>query len=123
MLAKREKDARRLYGVIELFNATMDSEVILDGIVEAISESFPAFPVELFLSHEQKEFMHSYKLLDYINERPSTMTAFVSGNVTVEEMPELEVRFINVPIVGRQGIYGVLRMEVPIDFVLSCSGR
>ena len=119
MLAKREKDARRMYGVMELFNVTMDSKVILDSIVEGVSESFPGFPVELFLSHEQKEFMHSYKLLDYINERPPTMTAFVSGDVTVEEMPELKGRFINVPIVGRQGIYGVLRLEVPIDFVLS----
>ena len=34
--------------------------------------------------------MHSYKLLDYINERPPTIDAFVSGDVTVEEMPELE---------------------------------
>lgn len=121
ILAKREKDARRLYGVMELFNATMDSEVILDGIVEVILDSFPVFPVELFLSHEQKEFMHSYKLLDYINERPPTIAAFVSGDVTVEVMPELEGKFINVPIVGRQGIYGVLRVEVPIDFVLSMS--
>ncbi|WP_203246638.1 sensor domain-containing diguanylate cyclase [Sporosarcina beigongshangi] len=121
MLRKREKDARRLYGVMELFNATMNSEVILDGIVEAISESFPDFPVELFLSHEQKKFRHSYKLLDYMNERALTMTAFVSGEVTVEEMNELEARFINVPIVGRQGTYGVLRMEVPIDLVLSAS--
>lgn len=119
MLAKKEKDARRMYSVMELFNTTMDSEVILDGIVESVSDSFPGFPVELFLSHEQKKFMHSYKLLDYINERPPTMTAFVSGGVTVEEMPELNGRFINVPIVGRQGIYGVLRLEVPMDFVLS----
>ncbi|WP_342505454.1 sensor domain-containing diguanylate cyclase [Sporosarcina sp. FSL K6-2383] len=121
ILRKREKDARRLYGVMELFNATMDSEVILDGIVEATSKAFPDFPVELFLSHEQKEFRHSYKLLDYMNEREPTMTAFVSGEVTIEEMLELEGRFINVPIVGRQGIYGVLRMEVPIDFVFSAS--
>ncbi|MEK5037885.1 sensor domain-containing diguanylate cyclase [Sporosarcina sp. FSL K6-3457] len=122
-LDKKEKESRRLYGIMELFNATMDSQVILDGIVSAISESFPDFPVELFLSHEQKEIMHSYKLLDYINERPPTMKAFVSGDVTVEEMIEQGTRFVNVPILGRQGIYGVLRIEVPIDFVFSVAEK
>ncbi len=119
VLAKREKDARRLFGVTELFSVTMDSQVILDGILEVIAESFPFFHVELLLSHEQKELTHSYKLLDYMNERTATMDAFVSGNVTVEEMPEFASTLINAPIKGRQGIYGVLQIKVPIDFVFS----
>ncbi|WP_318614197.1 sensor domain-containing diguanylate cyclase [Sporosarcina sp. YIM B06819] len=118
-LDKKEKEARRIQRVTDLFNATMDNQVILDGIVGAISEQFPDYSVELLLSHEQKKVMHSYKMIDYINERPLTMNAFVSGNVTVEDLSEREGRFINVPIVGRQGIYGVLRIEAPIDFVLS----
>ena len=48
-LVTREKKFRQLFGVTELFNSTMDSQVILDGIMQAIAESFPSFSTELLL--------------------------------------------------------------------------
>ena len=42
-LVKEEKSFRRLFRVTELFNSTMESDVILDGIIEAVKESFPTF--------------------------------------------------------------------------------
>lgn len=118
-LVKEEKSYRHLFAVTELFNSTMDSNVIVDGIVAAVSESFPSFDVELLLSHEQTDMMQKYKLLDYMNERPSAMNAFVSGEVTREELTESSSTLINVPIKGRQGIYGVLQIKAPLDFVFS----
>lgn len=120
-LVKEEKSFRRLFRVTELFNSTMESDVILDGIIEAVKESFPSFQIELLLSHEQKKRQHTFRLFDYMNERPSAIDAFVSGEVTEEQFPETWSKLINAPIRGRQGIYGVLQIHAPIDFVYSSS--
>ena len=101
----------------------MESDVILEGIIEAIQDSFPTFQIELLLSHDQNERKHTYKLFDYMNERPSAIDAFVSGEVTIEKLPELRCQLINAPIKGRQGIYGVLQINSPFDFVFSSSQK
>lgn len=118
-LVKEEKSSRHLFGVTEIFNSTMQSNVILDGVVNAVSKSFPSAHVELLLSHDQKGLMHNYKLIDYMNERPSAMNAFVSGEVTKEIMSDLSCKLINAPLKGRQGIYGVLQIKIPLDLVFS----
>ena len=112
----REKKFRQLFKVTELFNSTMTSQVILDGIMDTIAESFPTMNVDLLLSHEQKELSHSYKLFDYSNERASAMDAFVSGEVTIENAKDLNGILLNAPIKGKQGIYGVLQINAPSDF-------
>jgi len=118
-LVKEEKSFRQLFGVTELFNSTMDSNVILDGIVAAVSESFPSFQIELLLSQDQIEMKHKYRLFDYMNESPSAMRAYVSGEMSREEIPELSLMIINAPLKGRQGIYGVLQIKASLDFIFS----
>ena len=120
---KEEKSSRRLFRVTELFNSTMQSNVILDGVVSAISKNFPTSEVGLLLSHDQKGLTHNYKLIDYMNERPSAMNAFVSGEFTKEVMPKLSCKLINAPIRGRQGIYGVLQIKAPVDLFFSSTQK
>ncbi|MCG7335535.1 diguanylate cyclase [Sporosarcina sp. ACRSM] len=122
-LVKEERSFRRLFRVTELFNSTMERDVILDGIIEVVKESFPTFDIELLLSHDQNERKHTYKLFDYMNERPSAIDAYVSGKVTMERLPETDTKLINAPIKGRQGIYGVLQINAPIEFEYSLSEK
>ena len=51
------------------------------------------------------------------------MNAFVSGEMTKEVMPDLSCRLINAPLKGRQGIYGVLQIKIPMDLVFSPSKK
>lgn len=122
-LMKEEKSSRHLFGVTELFNSTMQSNVILDGVASAISRTFPTSDVGLLLSHDQKVVTHNYKLIDYINERPSTMNTFLSGEMTNEVMSDLSYKLINAPIKGRQGVYGVLQIKAPVDLVFSSTQK
>lgn len=119
LLTKKEESYRQLFNVTEIFNSTMESAVILDGIVKAVSESFPTFIVDLLLSHEQRELTHHYQLFDYMNERPSALDAFLSGELTTEKASDLDANLINAPIKGRQGIYGVLQVKAPLNFDFS----
>lgn len=112
----REKKFRQLFKVTELFNSTMSSQVILDGIMNMITESFSNMKVNLLLSQEQQELAHTYRLFDYSNERPSAIDAFVSGEVTIEHATDLQCILLNAPIKGRQGIYGVLQIIAPPDY-------
>ncbi|WP_438311511.1 sensor domain-containing diguanylate cyclase [Sporosarcina sp. FA9] len=123
LLISREKNFRQLFSTTELFNSTMDSQVILDGIIQTIAEFYPSFDTELLLSQDYRELTKSYKLFNYKSERPSAVDAFVSGEMTIEDAVDLSEKIINVPIKGRQGIYGVLQIMLPLDYVFTNSQR
>lgn len=123
ILVSREKNFRQLFNTTELFNSTMDSQVILDGMIHTIADFYPSFDTELLLSQDYRELTKSYKLFNYKSERPSAVDAFVSGEMTIEDAVDISEKIINVPIKGRQGIYGVLQIMLPLDYVFSSSQR
>ena len=114
-LSEKEKTYRHLFEVAELFNSTMESEVILEGLMEAVSGSFPNYDVHLLLSNEQRGKTKEYRLFDYANERASAVDAFLSGELTIENASDIDRSLMNAPIRGRQGIYGVLQIVAPKD--------
>ncbi len=122
-LNNRDDNFKRLFDMTRLFNSTMDTQIILDGLVKTVTNAFPQVSVELLLSHEQKNLSHSFKLLDYMNERNLTMDAFVSGELTSERLPDESVQLLNAPIKGRQAIYGVVQLSAPIDHIFSTSKK
>lgn len=113
-LMQKEKNYRKLFEITELFNSTMDSNVILEGMMKTINELFPMYESELLLSHDQNTIMQTYRLFDYLHERGSTIDAFLSGELTVEHASDLQCTILNAPIRGRQGIYGLLQMNAPL---------
>ncbi|MFS0689142.1 diguanylate cyclase [Sporosarcina sp. 179-K 8C2 HS] len=114
-LSVKEKTYRHLFEVAELFNSTMESDVILEGLMEAVMGSYPAYDVHLLLSNEQKGKTNEYSLFDYANERASAVDAFLSGDLTIENASDISSVLMNAPIRGRQGIYGVLQITAPKD--------
>ncbi|MCG7344416.1 sensor domain-containing diguanylate cyclase [Sporosarcina sp. ACRSL] len=112
-LSEKERTYRHLFEVAELFNSTMEIDVILEGLIDAVSGSFPNFHVDLLLSNEQKGKTKEYRLFDYANERASAIDAFLSGDLTIENASDISSCLMNAPIRGRQGIYGVLQMTAP----------
>lgn len=114
-ISEKEKTYRCLFEMAELFNSTMESTVILEGMMKAVSDSFSIYDVQLLLSQEQKGIIKEYRLFDYLNERASAVDAFLSGDLTIENAPDLSASLMNAPIRGRQGIYGVLQIIAPTD--------
>lgn len=112
-ISENEKAYRHLFEVAELFNSTMESDVILEGLMEAVCGSFPAYKVNLLLSNEQKGKTNEYRLFDYANERASAVDAFLSGDLTIENAVDIASSLLNAPIRGRQGIYGILQITAP----------
>lgn len=107
----------KLYNMTDLFHSTMDIDLILQNVLATIRENFPDFNVELILSNDQdRQTTINIKLFDYLSERSSTIEAFVSGEISIEQATDLNCVLLNVPIKGRQAIYGVLQVTVPMGY-------
>lgn len=119
-IMNNEKQYRKLYSMTELFHSTMDIDLILENVLRTIQENFQDLDVELILSNDQdRQTKLQIKLFDYISERPSTIEAFVSGEITIELAEDLNCRLLNAPLKGRQAIYGILQVRAPKRYVFT----
>ncbi|MFJ7827079.1 diguanylate cyclase domain-containing protein [Psychrobacillus sp. NPDC096623] len=119
-LTQQENQYRNLFNVTKMFNSTLDIGQILEGTLHSIQIAFPKFKSILILSNDQdRKTSVPYKLFDYTTERNATVEAYVSGELTTELAQDLGVRLLNIPIVGKQGIYGILQISAPLDYLFS----
>ncbi len=108
----------------DLFHSTMDIDLILENVLKNIRDNFPEFNVELILSNDQdRHTTIDIKLFDYLSERPTTIEAFVSGDLTTELASDLNCRLLNAPIKGRQAIYGILQVSAPTTYLFSTTEK
>ncbi|MFB5088097.1 diguanylate cyclase [Psychrobacillus sp. PGGUH221] len=119
-LTQQEHQYRNLFNVTKMFYSTLDIGQILEGTLNAVQEAFPNFKAILILSNDQdRKTSVPYKLFDYTSERPATVEAYVSGEITTELATDLGARLLNVPIKGKQGIYGIMQLSTPLDYLFS----
>ncbi len=119
-----EDQYRKLYNMTDLFHSTMDIDLILENVLKNIRDNFPEFNVELILSNDQdRHTTIDIKLFDYLSERPTTIEAFVSGELTTELASDLNCRLLNAPIKGRQAIYGILQVSAPTTYLFSTTEK
>lgn len=123
-LTHQENQYRNLFNLTKMFNSTLDIGQILEGALNSIQIAFPNFKSILILSNDQdRKTSAPYKLFDYTTERNTTVEAFVSGEITTELAQDLGCRLLNIPIVGKQGIYGILQLFAPLDYLFSIRQR
>lgn len=119
-LTQQEHQYRNLFNVTKMFHSTLEVGQILEGTLFAINDAFPDFESILILSNDQeRKTSVPFKLFDYTSERTATVEAYVSGEITSELANDLGVRLLNVPIKGKQGIYGILQVSTPLDYLFS----
>ncbi|MEK4246328.1 diguanylate cyclase [Psychrobacillus sp. FSL K6-2684] len=119
-LTQQEHQYRNLFNVTKMFHSTLEIDQILQGTLFAIHDAFPDFGTTLILSNDQdRKTSVPYKLFDYTAERPATVEAYVSGEITSDLVEDLEMRQLNVPIKGKQGNYGILQVSTPLDYLFS----
>ena len=123
-LKVNEDQYRKLYNMTDLFHSTMDIDLILENVLKNIKDNFPEFNVELILSNDQdRRTTIDIKLFDYLSERPATIEAFVSGELTTELASDLNCRLLNAPIKGRQAIYGILQVGAPTSYLFTTTEK
>ena len=120
ILTQQEKQYRNLFKVTEMFNSTLDLNHILEGTLEAMQKELPDFETILILANDQdRKPSVPFKLFDYTSERQTTVEAYVSGEFTIDIDKDLNIQLLNIPIKGKQGIYGIVQVAAPIDYLFS----
>lgn len=110
-----------LYQLMSKIQASIDVNDVLHEIVTSIPILYPYLSVELFLTVEPNATT-PVKQLSFHEEEPSTSTkAYLEGRLVVDEIEQGDQRVtvIAAPLLGKQGIYGVL--QVTSDQLVSLS--
>ncbi len=119
-ISYEKKLNRELFEMTEVFHSTMDINHILEAVIHSVKRLFPNFQSKLILSNDQdRRDIEDVYVFDYLLERPSTIEAFVSGKMTTELALDINYHLLNAPIYGKQGIYGILQIFVPIEYTFS----
>lgn len=110
-----------LYQLMSKIQASIDVNDVLHEIVTSIPILYPYLSVELFLTVEPNATT-PVKQLSFHEEEPSTSTkAYLEGRLVVDEIEQgdQQMTVIAAPLLGKQGIYGVL--QVTSDQLVSLS--
>ncbi|MGG0644770.1 GGDEF domain-containing protein [Sporosarcina gallistercoris] len=112
-LYKHAQNYESLLEATKTFNSTMELGVIHSQLVSTVSKNLGPIRVELILSQEQMDTSCPYRLFDYTNELPSTVEAFLSGELTLGKDTENDAAILSAPVKGMQGTYGILQLSAP----------
>lgn len=109
------KQYRLLYQVTKKFHSSMDVGGVLREIIHALSELYPSFDCRLLLSHDsENETDLPVEYLEYgtNNGNDPASKAYLTGDIHVDEQNGKR-KVLYVPLRGKQGVYGVMRVTVP----------
>ncbi|WP_280769936.1 sensor domain-containing diguanylate cyclase [Salipaludibacillus daqingensis] len=94
------------------FYSTMDVNSILEEILLSLHEAYPTFEVNLLLSHDWKvaEYLPVQSLEIADSEEDPGSKAYLTGEIQVVDNLEAHKTILYVPLKGKQGVYGILKM-------------
>lgn len=110
--AHQEQRYEQLYQVTNKFHSSMNMSDILYQIIHTLETVYPHFTYFLLLSHDINNphnlpIKHLHYEGDQFDE--NAMKAYVSGKVQIHS--EVSHSMLNAPLIGKQGIYGVLQVR------------
>ncbi|MEF2964576.1 diguanylate cyclase [Paenibacillus sp. M1] len=116
--AKREEHRRRiLFQVVQKLHTQIDVDSVLTEVFERIAGMYPAATVELLMSQDHLSRDPRVKSLQLQGDRdPMCVSAFMEGRMLRAEKrgADGECLEIAAPLVGKQGVYGVFHLLIPL---------
>ncbi|MFC4598812.1 sensor domain-containing diguanylate cyclase [Cohnella hongkongensis] len=109
-----KEEARRniLFGVMRRLNDHIDVENVLTEVLDSLEELYPICKADLFLSQDYASPNEKVRPLAFhLNDMDLCRAAFLDGKIR-EEL-SAERHRIAIPLSGKQGVYGVLRLDMP----------
>lgn len=116
-IAERKKEEERyklLQKVTAKFHSSMNIQSVLAEVIETLQRVFPTFIYYLLMSLDNDTNLDlPIKDLELDGENLSAMQAYVSGKVQYENSIEYRKTILYAPLLGKQGVYGVLQVIAP----------
>ena len=110
-----------LYQLMTKIQASIDVNDVLHEIVSSIRYLYPHASVDLFLTVETNATTPVKPLSFYDDEASTSTRAYLEGSLVMdyEERDGVKVAVLAAPLLGKQGIYGVLQLVTDWTVFLS----
>lgn len=110
----RERKFEQLFLATSKFHSSMNTEDVLDKLIEILKQALPDFAYFLLLSHDNSNNHRNLpiKVLQYDQDSSniSAIQSYVTGTVQLEDLSTENTYILYVPLKGNQGVYGVLQV-------------
>ncbi|MFC5403185.1 sensor domain-containing diguanylate cyclase [Cohnella soli] len=111
-----KEESRRdiLFDVMRRLNAHIDVEHVLSEVLDSLEHLYPVCKADLFLSQDYNSPNEKVKPLAFhLQDMDLCKTAFLEGKIREERIGGRHR--LALPLAGKQGVYGVLRLDLPTD--------
>ena len=111
---KEEKRYKLLQRITTEFHSAMNMHSVLVEVIETLREVYPSFVYYLLMSQDSDNMLNlPIKSLEMDGENLTAMQAYVSGRVQFEDSIGEKNSVLYAPLLGKQGVYGVLQVIAP----------
>lgn len=111
-----QKEERRrdiLFAVMRRLNDHIEVESVLSEVLDSLEQLYPICRADLFLSQDYNSSNEKVKPLAFhLSNMDLCKQAFVEGEI--REARTEERHQLAIPLSGKQGVYGVLRLDLPV---------
>lgn len=121
ILKHEKKRYKLLQNVTSQFHSTIEIDVVLRKVLDSLEDIYPYFQYQIFLSNYNNFGNDDWRIrpLDYTNNETTIMTTFLTGEYQIEDHSDKHKRYFYFPLKGKQGIYGVLKIEAKKTILVS----
>ena len=116
-ISERKKEENRyklLQRITTEFHSAMNMHSVLGEVIETLREVYPSFVYYLLMSQDNENTLNlPIKSLEMDGENLTAMQAYVSGRVQFEDSIGEKNSVLYAPLLGKQGVYGVLQVIAP----------
>lgn len=112
-----EKEAKRrdtLFQVAKKFHSKIDVDSVLSEVIESIENTYPQIRIDIYLSQDNESLNSRVKPLVFNSSMDICTRAFMEGRLINEQhlsSLSASITLLAAPLSGKQGVYGVLRIE------------
>jgi diguanylate cyclase (GGDEF)-like protein len=111
---------KQLFCAAEKFHASLDNDKIYEELVTTLEEVFPGYTYYLLLPHDQKTSGNLPIIeLEFKRKNTCVMEAYLFGNTQFGISADQMQSIMYAPLKGKQGVYGVLQLNAPIQIEFS----
>ena len=111
---KEEKRYKLLQKITTEFHSAMNMHSVLVEVIDTLREVYPSFVYYLLMSQDSDNTLNlPIKSLEMDGENLTAMQAYVSGRVQFEDSIGEKNSVLYAPLLGKQGVYGVLQVIAP----------
>jgi diguanylate cyclase (GGDEF)-like protein len=114
-LTKKEERRRDiLFDVLRRLNGHIDVENVLSEVLDSLEQLYPICKADLFLSQDYNSHNEKVKPLAFhLSDMDLCKSAFIDGRIREDRSDDRHR--LALPLSGKQGVYGVLRLDLPFN--------